>query len=116
MAKILCILLYFVFVFNKLIVNCSLLKLMPLPEKIDLIENMTYYLVCNQISGSPEKTKFEWTQDDAKLFSSNFVSIENSLLTFKKVQKFHAGRYQCKASINNKHFDFTQTLINVKGN
>lgn len=101
---------------NNSFVTLSPLKIMPLNEKIDLVENMTYSLGCYLISGLPEKVKFEWIYNGFKMSNSPVIHIENSQVTFKKVHRSHAGRYECKVSNDEQQFDETHTQINVKGN
>ena len=72
-------------------------KLLSLNSQIELIENMTYVLACNLLSGV-EPIFFKWTFNNLPILSDNSEltmdtnSHKFSLLTFKNVLKYHTNK------------------------
>lgn len=99
------------------VIVASAPKLMQFNTIIDLGVNDTFVLACNLRTGS--NIIFEWTHNGVNLSNSTSVKLDNSprfsLLTFRNIQRQHAGKYKCRVSNLVGESDATTTQINVQG-
>lgn len=99
------------------VIVASVPKLVQFTAIVDLGVNDTFVLACNLRTGS--NIIFEWTHNGVKLSNSSSVKLDNSprfsLLTFRNIQRQHAGKYKCRVSNLAGESDATTTQINVQG-
>ena len=112
-----CLLIECVITINK---TCFLFKVKPKlqdwQQRIDLVENISYILQCNVLSGS--NVYFEWSKDNLKVAEDDSIKVDNyktlSSLSFKSLHRNHSGTYSCRVK-NAFGSDSTSTQLLVKG-
>lgn len=86
-------------------------------KKIEVLQNMTYFLQCHLISGS-KPIFFQWIKNNEKLSTTDNIKIDNhptlSLLSIKQLNNTDSGTYSCQAQ-NAFGTDRTSTQLFVKG-
>ncbi|KAJ6222590.1 hypothetical protein RDWZM_001135, partial [Blomia tropicalis] len=91
-------------------------KLLELNKKIEVLQNMTYFLQCHLISGS-KPIFFQWIKNNEKLSTTDNIKIDNhptlSLLSIKQLNNTDSGTYSCQAQ-NAFGTDRTSTQLFVK--
>ena len=101
--------------FSSLILDVP--KLVELPKKNELSEDMSFMLSCMLSSGS-QPVHFEWLKDNLLLEDRKRHKIENhetiSLLSLQKLQRKDSGSYTCNVK-NQFGTDSTSTQLLIKG-
>lgn len=86
-------------------------------KQIELVENISYILQCNALSGT-NQLDFAWLKDNVPLSDSAQFKVDKyktlSTLSFKELKRTHSGRYTCRAT-NRDGTDSVSSQLLVQG-
>ncbi|KAH9397795.1 hypothetical protein TYRP_004122 [Tyrophagus putrescentiae] len=73
-------------------------KLLEMPKTIELVENMSYILQCNSLSGDGQQLSFHWLKDNVQIDQFKVDSEKAfSTLSLINLKRNHSGVYTCRA-------------------
>ena len=69
-----------------------------MPKTIELVENMSYILQCNSLSGDGQQLSFHWLKDNVQIDQFKVDSEKAfSTLSLINLKRNHSGVYTCRA-------------------